>query len=388
MAYPTVNSYSTGVITDVNQYSHTITLPATISAGDLIIVALTTDKNLVLCDVDDTSSSSNFMRLLGSTAIDTQSTWWNIFDDETTVYPLTLSIIMAKAKGGGLDFLTVSTYYTFPSKMRHEDYYSIYAKPSYICYSISGVKWDSGIVWGDYGYPVHRYRTSFDETTNWNLKPLFLTGTDDNDVDDYLWLAFYGAGMNKVATAAPSGWSDLHTAQGSVLVLGSSSVSSCQTTTNSVSNLDPGACTAPSAQWIGVLMKIYPATGSGSTSITTDTSVGVGTYIYKELAYKYVAPTDSIEVTPVDQKYHSDQTPDEDNPYGYYIQVVSSGAWTASWNVGTHFYANVYSGSEGITYVGVYCNSSNSSGLSYTDTLLFDGPGITIDDCNVEQYSS
>ena len=389
MAYPTITSYSTGVIDTPNQYTHSITLPATINAGDLILVALTAHDDHLFCTVDDTSSSANFKNFsvsykIVSTGDDTGWGWFWVFDNGTYTYPLTTSFIAAKAIGGGSDILSVNSMYTFRSKYVNGETYSIYAKPSYICYSISNVKWMYGGTTNYNDSPIIRQTVSGNTSTNWDLNPLYSAGKDDSDSGDHLWLSFYTAGINRVVTAAPASWTNLITAQGSVLVLNSTSLSSCRINSTGVTNIDPGAATAPSAEWIGVLMKIYPDTGASPTDITTDTSVGVGTLIYQKEIEEPIIPL--IEILPVDQKYYSDETPHEDNPYGYYVQVKSTHSWTSAWDVGTYFYADTYSGNAGITYISINCVDVNESAGSYIDTLIFSISGSN-DSVTAEQYN-
>jgi len=132
-----------------------------------------------------------------------------------------------------------------------------------------------------------------------------------------------------------------------------------------------------------------PGFGTGSLLIdgTHDSgATGFNIWVFGES----IETTESvyINVDPESQYYESDGTHSVSNPYGTYIKVTSTGNWTSSWNTGTHFTAGAYSGSAGVEYISISCNGTNTSGLSYTDALIFDGPGVSTDSVNVEQYSS
>jgi hypothetical protein len=370
MAYPVVEATSTGVIIALNTATHAITLPTGVVENDLLVVYVSNYGMIyghTYATVNKGLSSSNWYGPINSGY---QGTGYS-------GHSIHMSVFVAYASGGS-NALSIDTSWIAYSKTHPPT--TIYTKPSYICYRISGVlKQDV----------ISRSFTQICDNANganWNHRQV--PAIDDSIVCDYLWILTVAAPANVVASVVPTSFANLITAQGSGMVIGATSLSSCRRTTNSVSVLDPGAFTAPSCEWYGNLARITPAGGSSGDPIPPSTSVGVGTYIYKLDSDIYGTDADFIDILPVDLKFHFDGTPDAVNPYQIYVQVLSSGSWTAVWNAGTYFTAGALSGVAGITYVAISCVGNNDTGASYTDALVFDGPGITIDSVNVEQYAT
>lgn len=367
MAYPQVQSYSSGVFVTANSATHTLTMPTGIQAGDLLIafisMSIGTDGHL-WATINAGSSSNNWWGPLGNDYVGDTGWRWDV---HTGLY-------MAYAYGSGNDSLTVNTAWSAYS--RYKGYFTAYARPSFVVYRISGAAYVP-----EHVLNIARFNMRAGDNASWYVEG---PSPDDSVVTDYLWLATIAAPSNKIATAAPTNFTNLITAQGSDLVYLSSSLSTCRREYNAASSLTTGAFTSPSSQWIGYLVRVSPSnpgpppTGGG----------GIGMYINKQETSATGNPSDYIDGQPTDIKFHYDGTYVDTNPFGIYIQVTSTGNWTSSWSDGTHFYADPTSGTEGVTYVSINCYNTNTSGSSYLDTLTLDGPGTSSDTVYAEQYTS
>jgi hypothetical protein len=354
MAFPIIQSTSSGKIETSNNYTFPITLPSGITTGDLLVCFVSNAYPATGCKTQEVYPTWGRM-----TIVSDRSHWG------------TLSVFVKYATSGS-ETLTVYSC-SLDSRLRIVSGYK-YTKIAYVCYRISG-----GYISNGYDYsPLSTHGS------NWDLNPCpLLTNTFDT-LKDYLWIATVSSPINGIATGTPSGFTDLITVQGSSLIYYTASISTCRKQDNTTYRTDPGPFTAPNCSWSGLLLRIWPDPNFPNY-IPPVTSEGVGTYIYQKEASE--VPVPFIDVMPVDQKYNADQTPTSDNPYGYYIEVDSSGSWTATWNTGTYFTASALSGAEGVTYITINCVNVNGSAGSYTDTLVFDGPGISTDSVNVEQYN-
>jgi hypothetical protein len=379
MAVPTIRSTSSGVVTSRSSV-HSITMPGTVVAGDML-----------LCYIS-IAPSAWAMRIAASSS----TNWYTEF----AYYPIDyfepcLTVLTTNATlGGGNDYLTIGTYYPFWHNGSMDadrlceswlglswfTYHARNCKIAYVCYAISGAH--VYVNADPYKMYIDSY-TAGSFTSNWNFSQC--PPVDDSSIQDYLWILTSGSQKDEVATVAPSGFSGLITKVGSTSGYNNCSISSCSRTSTTLSIIDPGAFTAPTSYWAGQLRRIAPLGSDSTPPVPPSTSIGVGTYIYKE-EFSEIPPA-YILVDPTDQNYNSDGTFDTDNPYGYYVEVISSAAWTATWNTGTRFTAGVLSGPEGVTYVSINCVGSNTSGLSYTDTLVFTISG-SMDSVNCEQVSS
>jgi hypothetical protein len=371
MAYPTVVSTSSGTITDNTASSHTIPLPSGMQKNDFLIIYISCPYNAIV-SVSPLSSFNIYEYK------------YRVGNCYSTDHSVRLVYSFCWANGGGVDSLVLDTLYCDPSFDYITNHWVYHSRISYMCYAVRGVYETIGWI---YEFSNLRWTNTTGATNTWDLG--ICPAADDSLVDDYIWIATIAAPLNGVATIVPSGFTDLLTVQGSALYFDSTSLSSARYTTTAVSQLNPGGFTGgPACNWVGQLIRIYP---TSSVTPPTDetkppTTVGVGTYIYKENAYAYITPIDSIEVSPTDLNFHSDTTPYAENPYQIYVQVISSGTWTASWWGGVYFTASALSGVAGVTYISINCVGNNDYISNYTDTLVFDGPGITTDSVNVIQY--
>jgi len=378
MAVPViVGTTSDGSITS-NTYAFTPTLPSG-NVGDLLICIVSVGRNHAVASIHTIPVY-----------------WFQMYYTPDVYHDCTMSIFLKYATNTSEDTCYFQTQYLRNAAgVDQVTSQTMYTKPSWICYRISGgyipFAWD---YFGGVGNPIFsmihggsEYRPSSGDSANWDLPQCPYVALPEVQ-KDFLWICAVASRLENVATVAAVGFSDLITRAGSAFVVDSSSISTCTKFSSVDKNIDPGAFTSPDDTWVGVTMRIQDDIDHAPPPTPDDPSVGVGTYLYKKETYVYEVVPDSIEVTPVDQYYNADGSPDTTlNYYGYYIEVISTGSWTCTWNTGTYFTAGQYSGSEGVTYVAINCVDSNGSAGSYTDTLVFDGPGIASDSVNVEQYN-
>jgi hypothetical protein len=369
MAVPTIRSTSSGTIDTDATYTHSITMPGTIVAGDLLVCCVSISP----CAWGQVASGS--------------SSNWNTGGFYTPVYGFTanFSQFFAVALGGGSDVLNIETFWStlfggwvgYSRVLWITDEFHRYTKIAYVCYAISGAKVD----------PPHSFvhfsvMPTAGSTAMWNFDAC--PPVDDSDVQDYLWMLSAAAETDNIATVAPSGFSGLITAQGQATGYYPCSISTCTMTSTVSSQVNPAAFNAPLCDWAGTLLRIVPAVGSDPVPIPPG-SGGVGTYIYSDGIYTYTG-IETVEVNPEDMYfgYQGDQC---SNPFGTYIEIYATSSWTASWINDDHFDAGQYSGSAGVTYVAITCRAENTTGSSYVDTLtVVCGSGS--DTITVEQYAT
>jgi len=352
----------------MSNHTFNITLPSGLSSGDIIVGFLCANTPHAAFIINEANSSNNF----------NQDNIWGFYPGDN--FSISFGYVFARSLSSGNALQINTAWYGYDGKPITGTFQN--CKITYIFYRISG-----SLVNPLTGNPVKSTAITMTlGTSNWNLGPIPVY--DDLDARDYLWLLGVGAESNAIATVAPSTYGSLVTEQGLLVYANAVSVSSCyKTTLSTISQDDPGTFTAPECDWIGYGFRIYPSGTSVPEQPDPEPPSGVGFMVPLYRKEAYIIPPPIIEVYPAEQNYNSDGSPDIDNPYGYYVQVSSNASWTASWNAGTYFIADQYSGNAGVTLVSISCNSENTSGSSYTDTLVFDMSGYT-DSVNVIQVSS
>lgn len=375
MASPTIHSYSSGVFNDFGELFD-ITLPATISSTDTLILFISSSP-----------SSWAYPRNIAG------GTWYT----RHAYYPYDyfspcLSILVCENPiGGGVDELQIGTYFPFwhngtiSSNSLHfitESWLYNHERTTqiaYVCYAISGMK--KGIIdfWLNPIYTNQRF-VSGAFTSYWDLPQCPLN--DDSLTGDYLWLATVASKGDTIATGAPSGFSALITAQAD----GTDSefdcsISSCYRTSSGISKLDPGAFTALSAYWAGVLIRIPPQETTPEDEQPLETG-GIGLYIRNKEFHTYTG-IETVDIYPNTMHFNYDGSEDG-NPLQAYIELVSTNNWTASWINNTHFDASMYSGGEGTHHIEITCRDLNSSVSTYVDSLTITS-GLSSDTVTVHQ---
>lgn len=412
MAYPVVESYTSGNINTISANVHTIPLPAC-NAGDLLVCFISCASETIYnaLPIPYYGSSINFARpynALSSVYNNPPPYGIHYYSNRAVINPdinfnVTHTLFLSNAVGGGSDVLVIGTYlsgYSSEDTVLYGNsegptspqctgtaFYPYTTKPAYICYRISGA-WGGASYWdGALGGVINstKISTMSGSGTNWNMS--MFPSYDDSDTEDYLYLLSAASTHASIATVAPTDWTNLITAAGSALIYNSSSLSSCRYT-STVRTVNPGAFTAPNDDDYSIFgLRIRPlASGPGTIDVIPPTAGGVGTYIQDEGVSVYIPTVDSVAVNPEDMYfgYEGDQC---SNPFGTYIEIVSTGAWTASWINDDHFDAGQYSGSTGVTYVAITCRAENTTGLSYIDTLTVVSGGSS-DTVTVEQYAT
>jgi len=200
VAFPTVASRSAGATSAVNTTSHAITMPSGITAGDLLVVIFSTDGNPTC----------------------TASAGWNKLGQASNTTAVTGAVFWKHATGG--DTCTITTSATEQS--------------SHVVLRIT-----SG------GIPVG---TSANASSTNSNPPSYTDGYST----DYLWVATRSGDSTVVATAAPSGYSQLQTqaAAGS----GGASTNTAERT-NAAATEDPGTFTSATAPWVAWTLSIPTA---------------------------------------------------------------------------------------------------------------------------------
>ena len=389
MAYPVIESLSSGSLNNKNTHTFSITMPSGLQVGDIIVcfISIASPGTYGVIAVPTASSTSNFavnatLDYMTSGAWTTRTLIYrpiinNIYHD------VSLTVIIAQA-------LATNTLQIASCLCKHSamptanwisgDYVRMYSKPCYVCYRISGAY--IPLVAGF--NMAHQIKSYVGSSANWDLPAI--PNTDDADSEDYLWLLGAASISNSAATVAPSGFTmtdGVHRINGSALTLYSSALSTCYKEDNSATQLNPAAFTAPDVDFSGIGIRIRPVAG-GEPGPLPAQSGGIGMHVYKKDARIYVPALDAVEALPANMYFGYDGT-ECDNPFNTYVQVLAFGNWTAEWLAGTHFDAGAYSGGEGIHYIAITCKAANNTGDSYTDTLTFTC-GITIDTVAVEQY--
>jgi hypothetical protein len=185
MAYPQVIGAPVSVVENTDSISHSITLPGSLAYQDLVVIAIVMRGPNTRCLIDTASSSDN----------------WDIWHScHNTVMDVSTEIVWCKAKGSGLDFLTLKTdlFFVNPENFVYSlgDYATTTA---YIGYRIT-----EGI--------MSKYSFSSGSTSNWIASPC--PEIDDSVSLEYLWIISAGSQHEHIANTAPSGFSNLVTAQG------------------------------------------------------------------------------------------------------------------------------------------------------------------------------
>ncbi len=375
MASPTIHSYSSGVFNDFG-HLFDITLPATISSTDTLILFISSSP-----------SSWAYPRNIAG----------GIWYTRHAYYPYDyfspcLSVLVCEnPRGGGVDKLQIGTYFPFwhngtiSSNSLHfitESWLYDHERNTqiaYVCYAISGMK--KGLL--DFHHRPRYTNQGFVSgafTSYWDLPQCPLN--DDSLTGDYLWLATVASKGDTIATGAPSGFSALITAQAD----GTDSefdcsISSCYRTSSGISKLDPGAFTALSAYWAGIIMRIPPSELAPDDEEPLETG-GVGLYIRNKEFHTYDG-VETVDIYPNTMHFNYDGSEDG-NPLQAYIELVSTNNWTASWINNTHFDASMYSGGEGTHHIEITCRDLNSSVSTYVDSLTITS-GLSSDTVNVYQ---
>lgn len=371
MASPTIHSYSAGSY-PVSGYQFDITLPPVISSTDTLLLF-----------ISSAPSSWAYPHDMGG--------YWRFkysYYPEDYFSPCLTVLINEDPNGDGTDFLSIITYFPFwhngtiDSVNASETWLYEHrrtTKISYICYAISGMKKGTFDVWGHNRYLNTRF-TSGSFTSYWDL--LQCPANDDALIGDYLWLAPVASSSNIIPTAAPSGFSNLITAQSS----GTSSqydcsMSSSSRSTTGISKLDPGPYTVLNAYWAGVLIRIPPPETTPEDEQPLETG-GIGLYIRNKEFHTYTG-IETVDIYPDTMNFNYDGSEDG-NPLQAYIELVSTNNWTASWISNTHFDASMYSGGEGTHHIEITCRDLNSSVSTYVDTLTITS-GLSSDTVTVYQ---
>lgn len=228
MAYPVVEGYITGEI-NVAASTHTITLPSSIQAGELLICFFTAGTNSAIANVY-TGSSAN---------------WKGGGRDSVYGYEIDANLFWAKALGSGGDTLVLETLYNGWEGV------PVSAKSSWICYRISG--WKENL----YNDPEWEQRWTNGHSLSYDLNGC--PEVDDYVSKDYLYLICVGSEADSPAIDLPTYYTDLITITGEHG--GGASTSSCRKNdTASYSNPFPLVRYAPSPEvdWEGVLLRISP----------------------------------------------------------------------------------------------------------------------------------
>ena len=213
MAFPSVRSYNTSRV-DSNGTSHSVTMPATISAGDLLIVFFSSHGNGVTISIDTGVSGNNWSKNSNTSS-----------DASTTT-------MIWKLSATGSDALTLTT--------------NASEKSTAISYCISG-----------HGGTNLDFNSTTGSSTNINPP----SSTPSYTTRDYLWIT-YGSTDNMVeASAAPTNFTDLHTIRNTTTGIGSSS--SQRNLTRGMTAYDPGSFTSATSDWNAFTVCINPGSPIG-----------------------------------------------------------------------------------------------------------------------------
>jgi hypothetical protein len=369
MAYPTVVSITKGNFNLADEYEFTPTLPSG-NVGDLLICFVGVGRNHAVAHVQDQTGL-----------------WSESFYQHSLYHAASISIFVKYATNGSEDNLVFGTHFYYQGILGPTLSSShIYSRPAYICYRlrdayvelthITGIHYKWG---GDFNYVY-----CDGDLANWDF-PRCPPSDGTSVQKDYLWIMAAASQLEDIASAAPSGFTNLETTSGSIYYQNSTSMSSCRKTDNTVLYVDPGPFTSPSGAWAGAIIRIYP-TNDITPPDPPPVSEGIGFSIYRKELGIVEPVSDSIEVTPANQLFNYDGSL-VDSHSTYYLEIIATDSWIAFWSDGLYFTAYQYSGGEGITYVEAHCvDTYNDSGDSYTDTLTFICGSASVD-VTFEQYS-
>jgi len=207
--------------------SHTITYPATITAGATILVCncFDDDNN----NATYPASGPAFTRFVNRES--------NAGNDST------LACAWAEADGtedGGTFDVTVTGL----------------ERSTAVCYSILGADPDTS--------PPEAGSTDIGNTST-NADPL--TVTPSGGSDDYLYFAFASVDEAANTTAYPSGYTNTGTAEAGA---GNTSTLYAQKATTASTSDNPGTFTHDNKKWISVAVAVYPPVAGGDISLTSD----------------------------------------------------------------------------------------------------------------------
>jgi hypothetical protein len=208
MAFPTVQARATGRTTASNVTSHAITLPSNIARGELLLVVFSVDGNPTI--TINTATSGNNWKL------GTQAS-----------YSTTVTGVYIWKIAEGSDVLTLTT--------------SASEQSSHVSFRILG------------GVHVGGTSANGDGT---NSNPVSHTAAWTSQ--DYLLIATRTGDSTVVASAAPTGYSNLQT----IAAVGTSSASTntAEKSANGSSE-DPGVFTSDTEQWVTFTLAIAPPVG-------------------------------------------------------------------------------------------------------------------------------
>lgn len=238
-----VAARATGRTTASNTTSHAITLPTGISAGDLLLVIFSCDGNRTI-SVNTGVSGTN----------------WTIGDSQTNGTIVTGAWVWKIAEGS--DALTLTS--------------SGAEQSSHVSLRITG---------HDTTAPIDGTSANGSST---NSNPP--SHTPANGSQDYLWIATRSGDSTVVATAAPSGYSNLQT-QNAAGTGGASTNTAEKSST--ASSEDPATFTSASEQWVSYTLAIsppIPVTHNGVAQIDGTSSVAA----IGKLTAKGIAAIDAV----------------------------------------------------------------------------------------------
>lgn len=201
MAFPVVQTRATGRTTTTDTTSHSITMPASISAGDLLIVVFSVDQQPTC----------------------TASSGWTKLDQASNGTTVTQAIFWKFAAGGDTCTITTSTS----------------EQSSHVSLRITGA--------------AHINATSANGSSTNSNPPL---QDDFWSTEDYLWIATRGGDSTVVATVAPTNFSNLQ----SIAAAGTAGASTNTAERNlNADQLDPGTFTSATEQWVSYTIAVSPS---------------------------------------------------------------------------------------------------------------------------------
>jgi hypothetical protein len=200
VAAPVVAARATGRTTTTNTTSHAITMPSGIEAGDLLLVVFSTDGNPTC-----------------------SATGWNKLGQDSNSTVVTGAVFWKVAAGS--DTCTVTTTASEQS--------------SHVSLRITGAGTPTGTA-------------ANGSSTNSNPPSHVSPRTGE----DHLWIATRSGDSTVVATAAPSGYSDLQTL--AAAGTGGASVNTAEKSTTADESDDPGTFTSASEQWVSWTVAVPP----------------------------------------------------------------------------------------------------------------------------------
>ena len=396
MAYPVIESLTSGSLNTANTHTHNIPMPAGLEVGDIIVcfISITSPGSYACIAVPKPTSTPNFCPTVYMGRPEYESTWTTgtrIFRVSLPRISYNVSLTAMIVEAWATNTLDIYSCLVDHNAMPYanwiyDNYIYMYSKPAYVCYRISGAYRP---LMGASAQTVLSHQVveySQLNTANWDLPSI--PRTDDADSEDYLWMIGVASPTNMVAAFPPSGFTMVQTVNainGDSAIPYSSSISTCYKEDNAVTQLNPGAFTANACDYCSLQIRIRPAAGSAPAELPAQAG-GIGMFVHRKNVRTPVPQPGAIEVLPATMDFDYEGT-ECSNPFNTYVQVVALGSWEAVWDTGTHFDASAYSGDEGVTYIAITCKAENSTAASYTDTITFTS-GVTNDTVLVEQYAT